>query len=87
MTIRAKTTTGHRVNIPFVNAGVQMPILSIAKLSTEHDTSFGLEGGELKHRVTGETVPFVKRGGVYFMQIAVKRSLVKNTEPFGRSGK
>ena len=86
MTVRVKTTTGHKVSIPFVNANVQMPILSIAKLASEHDANFRQEDGDLVHRTTGNKIPFVKRCGVYFMQVAVKRSLLPNNGPFGRSG-
>ena len=81
-----------KVRIPFVNANVQMPILSIAKLGKDHDTFFGQTSGELIHRVTDKRIPFVKRAGVYFMKVAVPRSVVKpndaggSTEPFGRSG-
>ena len=74
LSVRVKTTTGHKVRIPFTNANVQMPILSIAKLAAEHDSWFGETGGELIHRKTANRIPFVKRAGVYFMRVAVKKS-------------
>ena len=95
MTVKATTTNGVRVNIPFINADVQKPILSIAKLGSEHDTFFGRTGGELIHRKTDQRIPFVKRSGVYVMKVAVKKSVVAPTHvnhvkmndgPVGRSG-
>ena len=86
MTVRVKTANGHQVSIPFVNADVQMPILSVAKLAVEHDTHFRQNDGELVHRATGKSIPFVKKAGVYFMPVAVKKTVVGNTKTFGRSG-
>ena len=92
MTVTARTENGMKVRIPFVNANVQMPILSIAKLGKDHDTFFGQTSGELIHRVSNKRIPFVKRSGVYFMKVAVPKSIVQpnssgvNTAPFGRSG-
>ena len=93
MHVRARTTTGHKVNIPFINANVQMPILSIAKLASEHDSWFGKTGGELIHRKTANRIPFVKRAGVDFMKVAVKKSDLQSesgrqkSDLVGRSGK
>ena len=91
MHVKVQTTTGHKVNIPFTNANVQMPILSIAKLAGEHDSWFGQTGGELVHRKTANRIPFVKRAGVYFMKVAVNKSQLQNdagqkSELFVRSG-
>ena len=90
MTIRVKTVNGHTVRIPFVNADVSMPILSLAKLASEHDAVFRQDDGELIHRRTKNRIPFVKRLGVYFMKVAIKKSVVRpdgpSTDPFGRSG-
>ena len=90
MTVKVKTESGLNVRIPFTNANVQMPILSIAKLASEHDAFFRQHDGELVHRKTSKRIPFVKRAGVYFMKVAVRREIVQpnktNTTPFGRSG-
>ena len=80
---------GIPVSIPFQNAKVGMPILSIAKLSNAHDSWFGKSGGELIHRKTEARIPFVKRAGVYFMKLRFRKSVAigKSYESFQRSGK
>ena len=66
--VRATTTNNVKVNIPFINANVEMPILSVAKLGAEHDAFFGESDGKLTHRRTGQQIPFIKRAGVYFIK-------------------
>ena len=89
VTVRAKTENGASVEIPFINANVEMPILSIAKLGKSHDTFFGEHKGSLINRTTKQEIPFVKKAGVYFM-IAVKKSVahpeIQKDQRFGRSG-
>ena len=87
MTIKARTAEGHSVRIPFQSAKVGMPILSVALLAKEYDSVFRQDDGDLVHRTTGKKVGFVKKAGVYFIQLMVPRRVAsqKLSErcPFG----
>ena len=71
--VKATTMEGSKAKITFQYAKVGMPILSVAKLAEDHDATFGEESGELIHRKTAVRTKFVKRAGVYFMQLMVSR--------------
>ena len=87
MAIRARTAEGHSVRIPFQSAKVGMPILSVAQLAKKYDSVFRQDDGDLVHRNTGKKVGFVKKAGVYFIQLMVPRPVAsqKLSErcPFG----
>ena len=89
MTITALTEEGAQASIVFQsNSQVGMPILSVAKLGLQHDAFFRETDGELVHRASGQRTKFVKRAGVYFLRLMVKKSvaspLAENRCPFGR---
>ena len=73
----------------FYDAPVDMPIISIAEVSHEgsagSSTQFRRLDGFIEDNATHEKQHFVKRKGVYFMKIFVKKKLA-NEVPFGRPG-
>ena len=71
MVVKAFTSEGEKARIVFQNGDVQMPIISVARLSEHHDTLFNDHGGKLVHRDSGKETPFVKRSGVYFIRLAI----------------
>ena len=70
------TDEGHHRDIVFQNLEVAMPIISVPMLCQHSDVGFKKRGGTIKHRESGETSHFIKRSGVYFIKLKVKRSLV-----------
>ena len=80
-TIPAVTNEGRHVSNTFVDADVDMPILSGAVLC-EDDSNivFAKAGGVILHP-DGKESAFCKRRGVYFQKLMVKKSLVKPQEP------
>ena len=76
----------------FYDAPVDMPILSIAEISKEgpegSSTNFGRYDGYIEDNFNHERQKFVKRKGVYFMKIYVKRKPSGETNDlvFGRPG-
>ena len=71
MVVAAYTSEGEKAKIIFQNGDVQVPILSVARLSEHHDTLFNDHGGKLVHRESGKETPFVTRAGVYFIRLAI----------------
>ena len=71
----------------FYDAPVDMPILSIVEVSREgksgSSTMFRRLNGFIEDNATKERQHFVKRKGVYFMMIVVKK---KNDSGFHRPG-
>ena len=62
----------------FIDAKVDMPILSGAVLCSDgSNLVFGKDGGTLM-KADGHKAGFIKRRGVYFMNIWVKKGLVRN---------
>ena len=80
-TIPAVTNEGRHVSNTFVDADVDMPILSGAVLC-EDDSNivFAKTGGVILHP-DGKESAFCKRRGVYFQKLMVNKSLVKPQEP------
>ena len=74
----------------FYDAPVDMPIISIAEVSHEgsagSSTQFRRLDGFIEDNATSEKQHFVKRKGVYFMKIFVKKKRLANEVPFGRPG-
>ena len=79
------TRSGHRVGRVFYDANVEMPILAVSELSKE-----GPRGSEIQLRAndgfirdlsTGFKQPVVKRRGVYFTKLLVKKSSPGFTRP------
>ena len=75
----------------FQDADVEMPILSVALLSDDgtngNDLNFHRDGGTIHHsKQPGKVSKFVKRQGVYFIQMKVNKSLINphNQTPFAR---
>ena len=72
----------------FYDAPVDMPIISIAEISREGEsgsnTLFRQRDGFIEDNATNERQHFVKRKGVYFMKIFIKKR--PNEAGFGRPG-
>ena len=100
--IPTTTDEGHRGEIVFQNLEVEMPIVSVPMLCHHSDVDFKKRGGTIRHRTTGEVSRFIKKSGVYFIKLKVKKALVTNDgnrpcslgqaedddpmSPFGRHG-
>ena len=78
--IPATTTNGHATCTTYVDADVDMPILSVAMLCEDgSQVMCGKKGGVILHP-DGERTRFHKRRGVYFLKMLVKKSLVKSND-------
>ena len=90
MTIQSTTGEGHAMTTVFQDADVEMPILSGALLSnigrSGSDISFHQNGGAITNKHSGQVSKFVKRQGVYFIQLKVSKSITSpdNGQPFAR---
>ena len=61
------------IGITFQMADVQQPMLSVTQLgNTGHRTTFGEKGGHIENLVTGKSMQFRRKGGVYLMGVWVK---------------
>ena len=79
-TVSASSTEGHDVTTTFVDALVDMPILSVAKMCEEGQrVIFNKKGGVIWNDATGEKTNFGKRRGVYFLKKLVPRILVRSS--------
>ena len=70
----------------FQNAAVGMPIVSTNGFAQDDNVvTFRKEDGFIHHLPTGEQTPFIARNEVYFIQMQIPKSSVKNSAPdFGR---
>ena len=76
-TVLSETKEGNQLSTTFVDADVDMPIMSGAVLcEDESDILITKNGGLILH-ADGRKSHFVKRRGVYFMQIWVKKALTQ----------
>ena len=87
-TIAAKTQESHCTRTTFVDADVDMPILSVAQISANgNDFYFNKSGGVITDSKTGVQSKFVKRRGVYFIKLFVDKQLGRlNNLDFVRPG-
>ena len=70
--VRGLTTEGGAMNIKFQVTQVENPLLSVAKLtSAGHSVEFGDHGGVITHGKTRATTTFVKKNGVYVLDVWV----------------
>ena len=66
------TTNGQKVSIPFQDMDVELPIVSVRKcVKSGKDVRFNEEGGEMKDRATGKTIPIYNLEGTYYMKLKV----------------
>ena len=79
-TITAQTSEGHEMRTTFVDADVDMPIISGAVLyDDDNDIVFSRNGGVVLH-ADGRQSRFIKRRGVYFMQLRIKRPATQSID-------
>ena len=76
------TDEGHEANISFVDADVDMPIISVGQLAKEGkkgtDVSFSKRGGTIRDTDTGRVTRFIKKQGVYFIRLRIRRAPMKD---------
>ena len=84
--VKGRTVEGEVLDLPFHDADVSMPIISIATLSNDerYDVNFSKTGGVVMNNSTSQTSRFIKRAGVYFMKILVAKTKTPSAAPFGR---
>ena len=79
-TVPAQTAEGHELRTTFVDADVDMPIMSGAVLCDDNsDILFSRNGGVVLHS-DGRQSRFIKRRGVYFMQLRVKKNMTRGSD-------
>ena len=77
-TVAAETVEGHRTTTNFINAKVEMPILSVAEICLGDATvKIGKNDGTITDEGTGKVSRFVKRLGVYFIKLRVPKTTVQ----------
>ena len=74
--IDALTSEGHKTKSKFVDADVEMPILSVSQIceGKKNDVSFDNLGGVITDRKSGRNTRFIERQGVYLLALTVKRN-------------
>ena len=80
--------TGKKTTRVFYVAPVEMPILSITEIAKEgslgSEVRFRHQDGEIIDNMTGQSVDFVKRMGVYLMRTCFHKIKGRNNLDFGR---
>ena len=62
----------HRCHIVFQVANVKRPLLAVSTLTRAgNHVSFGPRGGEIRNTRTGRNISFVRRDGIYVLEILV----------------
>ena len=79
--MNALTSEGHKTKSNFVDADVEMPILSVSQIceGKKNDVSFDNLGGVITDRKSGRKTRFIERQGVYFLALTVKRNHEKTS--------
>ena len=68
--------------ITFQCADVHKPLLAISKVADlGFDCTLGQDGGELRDRVTNDSIPLHRRGNLYYMRAWIKQD---KSEGFAR---
>ena len=66
------TKERHRCHIAFQVADVKRPLLAVSTLTRAgNDVSFNASGGTITNKKTGRSMSFVKRDGIYILEIMV----------------
>ncbi len=77
------TSEGHKCQIPFQDAEVEQPLLSVAHLTAAgNKVELGASDGRIINLSTGRTIALEKRGGVYLLKMFVADAPL----PFRRQG-
>ena len=75
--IQGLTDEGHEACVPFVDADVDMPVISVAQLSKEgklgSEVTFRKKDGLIRDIDSGRTTKFIKRQGVDFIRLRVRK--------------
>ena len=74
--IDALTSEGHKTKNNFVDADVEMPILSVSQIceGKRNDVGFDDEGGAITNLKSGRVTRFIERQGVYFLVLIIKKT-------------
>ena len=66
------TKERHQCRIAFQVAEVKRPLLAVStRTRAGNDVTFGPHGGKITNRTTRRTIEFVKRDGIYVLEILV----------------
>ena len=88
--VHARTSEGHKTCASFIDANVEMPILSVAQIceggAEGSEAFFRKKDGFIQDRSTGLKSRFIKRKGVYFMKLYVPKDQQKANQGFVRPG-
>ena len=79
---------GHKCVTTFLNAGCELPIISVRKLTRDGNIVVfdkRIKGGYIKNLRTGKVTHFVEKDGIYFLKMILRRPKVNNSG-FGRLG-
>ena len=86
--VHYKVEEGHQCVTSFLNAGCELPIISVRKLTRDGNVVvFDPRdyGGYIKHLKTGKMTHFVEKDGVYFLKMIMPK-VKRNDDSFGRLG-
>ena len=76
------TKEQHRCRIVFQVANVKRPLLAVSTLTRAgNHVSFGPHGGEIRNTRTGRKISFVRRDGIYVLEVLVAPPAVARGQP------
>ena len=82
--IECTTAEGHRREFTFQNAQVAMPILSTGQIADQGNVIYYDQyGGHIINLTSGEQSRFIRRQGVYFIELRVNSDLVPDNHDQG----
>ena len=80
--VKARLTEGHQTQTRFLDAPIDMPILAVSQISQGgamgSDVSFSNTGSTITGKQSGVKTAFVKRNGVYFLRLLVRKTPLAN---------
>ena len=83
--MRGKKTQGSQLSkyVTFQVADVHKPLLSTARAADAgYDSYYGKDGGYLKHRDTGDTIPIYRRENLYFVRMWLRHDKTNVEEQY-----
>ncbi len=70
--VKIITNEGAKCMIKFQVAGVRKPLVSVSRICDEgHEVTFTKDGGHIRHLETNQLTKFVRKNGVYVMDVHV----------------
>ena len=87
-TVHYEVAEGHKCATTFLNAGCELPIISVRKLTRDGNLVVfdrRVNGGYIKHLKSGKLTHFIEKDGVYFLKMILPK-IEKSNGDFGRLG-